>query len=254
MKQKIITGLLLFAILFPALYVGGWPLRAVVIGFLTISAYEVVIATGTKLPVWLVVPILAMVFVLGAIDEAYLLPTIMTVIISLFIILVLLEELTLNDMTYLFIMVLMMAFTLRSVAAIQDYGTRLVVYIASITYATDTCAYFAGHAFGKHKLNPRISPKKTVEGSIGGWVGGFLIGMLFGYVFIRNIPFDLILLSSFVLPVIGQFGDLAFSAVKRHYGIKDFGSIFPAHGGVLDRIDSLIFNLMTFFVLMNFFI
>ena len=78
--------------------------------------------------------------------------------------------------------------------------------------------------------------------------------MLFGFLFIKNLPFQLVLLSSFVLPVIGQIGDLAFSAIKRHYNIKDFGSLFPAHGGVLDRIDSLIFNLIFFYVLLTFFI
>jgi len=254
MKQRIITGFILFAILFPALYVGGWPLRAVVVFFLSFSAYETINATGKKFPKWLMFILLGCVLALGLIDLTYILPLTITLIIFLFLMVIIDEHFTLDDIAYLFLMTLIMALTLRSVAEIQALGTRLVVYIASITYATDTAAYFAGYYFGKHKLNPRISPKKTIEGSIGGWVSGFLIGMLFGFLFIKNLPFQLVLLSSFVLPVIGQIGDLAFSAIKRHYNIKDFGSLFPAHGGVLDRIDSLIFNLIFFYVLLTFFI
>jgi phosphatidate cytidylyltransferase len=254
MKQRIITGLILAAILFPALYAGGWPLRAVVILFLTISTYEIIHATGKKFPIWLLILLLASVFVLGTVQLEYLLPLIITLFIGLFIITILTEVFHTDDLAYLFMMTLVMALTLRSVHEIQTYGTRLVVYIAFITYATDTSAYFAGSFFGKTKLIPRISPKKTVEGSIGGWIGGFIIGMLFGFLFIRTISFQLILISSLILPVVGQFGDLAFSALKRHYNIKDFGSLLPAHGGVLDRIDSLIFNLLFFYVLMIFFL
>lgn len=254
MKQRIITGLILAVILFPALYVGGWPLRAVVIFFLTISTYEIIHATGKKFPIWLLVLLLTSVFVLGTIQLEYLLPLIISLFIGLFIITILTKVFQTDDLAYLFMMTLIIALTLRSVVAIQSYGTRMVVYIAFITYATDSAAYFAGSFFGKHKLIPRISPMKTVEGAIGGWIGGFLIGLGFGFLFIRSISFELILVSSLLLPIIGQFGDLAFSALKRHYEIKDFGSIFPAHGGVLDRIDSLIFNLLFFYVLLIFFL
>ncbi len=254
MKQRIITGMILAAILFPALYVGGWPLRAVVILFLTISTYEIIHATGKKFPAWLLFLLLASVFVLGTIQMVYLVPLIITLFIGLFIITILTEVFSSDDLAYLFMMTLMIAMTLRSVAEIQSFGTRMVVYIAFITYATDTMAYFAGSFFGKHKLIPRISPKKTVEGALGGWAGGFIVGLIFGYFLLQIVSFKLILISSLVLPVIGQFGDLAFSALKRHYNIKDFGSIFPAHGGVLDRIDSLIFNLLFFYVLIVFFL
>jgi phosphatidate cytidylyltransferase len=254
MKQRIITGLVLAAILFPALYVGGWPLRAVVIFFLSISTYEIIHATGKKFPVLILILLLGSVFVIGSVQTIYVLPLVTVLLVGLFIITILTEVFQTDDLAYLFMMTLMMALTFRAVVEIQSFGTRMVVYIAFITYATDTTAYFAGVFLGKHKLKPSISPKKTVEGSIGGWIGGFAIGMLFGFLFIRNIPFHLILISSLVLPVIGQFGDLAFSALKRHYAIKDFGSIFPAHGGVLDRIDSLIFNLLFFYVLIIFFL
>ena len=93
---------------------------------------------------------------------------------------------------------------------------------------------------------PRISPKKTWEGAFGGWLTGMVLSLLVGILLIKNININIgfILINSFMLPIIAQIGDLSFSAIKRHYGVKDFGSIFPGHGGVLDRLDSLLFCLM----------
>ncbi len=122
----------------------------------------------------------------------------------------------------------------------------LIVFIGA--WITDTFAYFCGMLFGrkgKHKLVPEVSPKKTVEGSIGGIVFCILAMMLFGFV-IHKIdtaftPNYLILaLAGLLLSVVAQIGDLALSVVKRHYGIKDYGFIFPGHGGILDRFDSVI--------------
>ena len=117
------------------------------------------------------------------------------------------------------------------------------------TYLTDTGAYFAGRFFGRHKLNERISPKKTIEGAIGGYLFGAIGSFLFGYFMVLDLfPLWYISLISCTMPLAGQLGDLSFSAVKRHFNVKDFGTIFPGHGGVLDRIDSLIFNLLIFLV------
>ena len=96
--------------------------------------------------------------------------------------------------------------------------------------------------FGKHKLNERISPKKTIEGSVGGFIISTIVCLSFSFIFIKGFPIGLSIVASITLPIMGQIGDLAFSAIKRHFAIKDFGNIFPGHGGILDRIDSLIFN------------
>ena len=127
----------------------------------------------------------------------------------------------------------------------------LIIYVLLATSMTDIGAYFVGVFFGKHKMNERISPKKTWEGFVGGIVISCLIS--FGFAMLCTatgnplcLKFDMnhwyyLLILSFVLPFIGTLGDFVFSSLKRYYEIKDFGNILPGHGGVLDRIDSLVF-------------
>lgn len=118
------------------------------------------------------------------------------------------------------------------------YLIWLVFIIAS---ATDTFAYFSGHFFGKKKLCPKISPQKTVQGAIGGIFGSMLISGIFAYLLIPKFLFPIIFLGFFG-SILSQVGDMFASAIKRHIGIKDFGNIIPGHGGILDRIDSIIFT------------
>ena len=114
-----------------------------------------------------------------------------------------------------------------------------------IPFLSDAIAMFSGMLFGKHKLAPDISPKKTMEGSIGGLLGGTIAVLLYGLILsqVTDIRVNLLYLAIYGLlgSAISQIGDLSFSYVKRQNGIKDFGTIFPGHGGVLDRFDSVIF-------------
>jgi len=120
---------------------------------------------------------------------------------------------------------------------------------------SDTCAYFTGSFIGKHKLCPTISPKKTVEGMIGGLVGGVLGLCLYGLMLekIWNFDVNFLLLAAAGLfgAVVGQLGDLNFSMIKRAAAIKDYGRIMPGHGGVLDRLDSVLFVLPGFELLFH---
>ena len=123
-------------------------------------------------------------------------------------------------------------------------GKFLIWYILIAAWGTDTFAYLVGIKFGKHKLTP-ISPKKSIEGSIGGIVGSTLIAIIYTY-FINKIcnagiSYLEITGIAVVLSVLSQIGDLAASSIKRYVDIKDFGKIIPGHGGMLDRIDSILF-------------
>ena len=112
-------------------------------------------------------------------------------------------------------------------------------------FTSDAFALFAGLALGKHKLAPELSPKKTVEGAVGGLLGAIVCCLIYGAVlqfgFDRVVSYPLLALYGALGSVMGQMGDLSFSYIKRQYGLKDFGNIFPGHGGVLDRFDSVIF-------------
>jgi phosphatidate cytidylyltransferase len=117
-------------------------------------------------------------------------------------------------------------------------GGIYVWLIFIISFMTDTFAYFSGYLFGKHKLIPSISPKKTIEGAIGGILGSTICCALFGYIFKLDIT-HMILIGS-IGSVVAQLGDLFASAIKRYVGIKDYGKLIPGHGGILDRFDSVI--------------
>ncbi|MBQ8401267.1 MAG: phosphatidate cytidylyltransferase [Clostridia bacterium] len=110
-------------------------------------------------------------------------------------------------------------------------------------WVSDTFAYFTGRLFGKHKLIPEVSPKKTVEGAVGGVVFTAIAYVIFGLIVRQgNLHLNYILLAVIgaLVSVLSQIGDLIASVVKRHYGIKDYGKLFPGHGGVMDRFDSVI--------------
>ena len=114
-----------------------------------------------------------------------------------------------------------------------------------ISFVCDSCAYFVGRAIGKHKLIPEVSPKKTVEGAIGGAFFTVIACLAYGIVlaFISGAPdpnYIVLAVIGLVLSVVSQFGDLIASLIKREHGIKDYGKLFPGHGGVLDRFDSIL--------------
>ena len=132
-----------------------------------------------------------------------------------------------------------------SMVLLRDLPNGVFLFLLPFigSWVTDTFAYFTGRLIGRHKLAPVISPKKTVEGSIGGIV--FAVGAFAAYgaiVAARGVvpSYPALLLCGLVVSVVSQIGDLALSAIKREYDIKDYGRIFPGHGGVLDRFDSVI--------------
>ena len=147
---------------------------------------------------------------------------------------------------------------LKELLPVEQYGYDAVFFILLIlcfAWGGDTCAYFAGRAFGKHKLCPVVSPKKTVEGAVGGVLGTMAFGVVITLVYsvaanrmgaftrsnIGVSMYVIIALLACVAAVLGIYGDLFASVVKRQCGIKDYGTIFPGHGGILDRFDSVMF-------------
>ena len=126
-------------------------------------------------------------------------------------------------------------------------------YLLLITTITDTFALISGMLVGRHKLCPKISPKKTVEGLIGGVLMGTFVATSFYFTVINSsISLVFLIFITALLCLIGQLGDLVFSSIKRYYDIKDFSNLIPGHGGVLDRFDSLVYVTLAFIILYGF--
>jgi phosphatidate cytidylyltransferase len=249
MKQRIITGLLIAFVVLTTFIAGGLLRQIVISAFILVGVYETYAIKEKEWPKWLFILLIGIVLGLSQVQDRYILISLLGIIMFFYLISILNPWFSPSDLGYIVTMILMFTGTLKSVLLVfEQYGVNMMIFLLICTYFTDTAAYFCGFYFGKTKLNERISPKKTIEGSIGGWFFGALGGFAFAYFMIDGFNIGILLLMSLVFPIVGQIGDLAFSDIKRHFKIKDFGSVFPAHGGVLDRIDSLVFNLLFFYI------
>ncbi len=126
-------------------------------------------------------------------------------------------------------------------------GKFLVWLIFISSWGSDTCAYCTGMLLGKHKMTPILSPKKTIEGAVGGVLGAALLGFVYAFIFRRQFtevmnPPVTSAIACGIAALISMVGDLTASGIKRDYGVKDYGTLIPGHGGIMDRFDSVIFT------------
>ena len=129
----------------------------------------------------------------------------------------------------------------------------VIAYVFMIPILTDTFAYFTGMLIGRHKLLEAVSPKKTWEGFIGGsLIATFTSTVFYLTVINTTAPIYIVVLFTLILSIIGQLGDLFFSSIKRHFGVKDFSNLIPGHGGILDRFDSVIFVVPYVYIFIKF--
>ncbi|MCH5185533.1 MAG: phosphatidate cytidylyltransferase [Oscillospiraceae bacterium] len=155
------------------------------------------------------------------------------------------------------------AFFMSCIAKLRaEYGSAAVFVVFLSAWMTDIGGFFGGYFFGRHKLSPNVSPKKTVEGAIGGVVLCVVLNVLYA-VFINYVIYGyagfyanyaLFAVMAAAASVSGQLGDLSASVIKREYKIKDYGTIFPGHGGVMDRFDSVVFIAPCVYYFMKYFI
>ncbi|HEY6007258.1 MAG TPA: phosphatidate cytidylyltransferase, partial [Geobacteraceae bacterium] len=123
----------------------------------------------------------------------------------------------------------------------EPLGSQWLFLLMTIVMAGDTGAYYVGSSLGRHKLYPVVSPNKSVEGSVGGLVGSTVGALVARWAFFPELAVVDCLATALLLGVLGQLGDLFESLLKRSFGVKDSGTIIPGHGGILDRLDSLLF-------------
>lgn len=152
-----------------------------------------------------------------------------------------------EDAMYLLGGIFFLGIGFNSLVSVRESGLNYLIFLLIITIFTDTFAYVTGMLVGKHKMCPNVSPKKTWEGFAGGTALGTFIGTAF-YFTAFDYSGSMISLVTVVLilSIIGQLGDLLFSSIKRHFDIKDYGNIMPGHGGVLDRLDSILLVVLAF--------
>lgn len=171
------------------------------------------------------------------------------ILLILMFIYILLKNLKVNiidlAISFLSIAYIPLMFSFIKLIISMDHGRILIMFVFLGAFASDVMAYLIGCKFGKRKLCPTISPKKTVEGAIAG-----IVGVIFSYIilaivantcFAMNFNYIYIAILGLVASISGQFGDLAASSIKRFCNIKDFGNLMPGHGGILDRCDSIMF-------------
>ena len=157
------------------------------------------------------------------------------------------KKYNLNDALFQVGCVLFLGISFNLLILIRDSSLELIIYLLLIQTLTDTFALITGRLVGNHKLCPTISPKKTIEGAIGGSLVATFVSVAF-YMTVCSSSANLIFIifTSLLLSIVGQLGDLVFSAIKRYYDKKDFSDLIPGHGGILDRFDSLIFISLAF--------
>jgi phosphatidate cytidylyltransferase len=134
------------------------------------------------------------------------------------------------------------------------FGVKWLFLIMLIVMTNDSAAYYTGCSFGKHRLYLLVSPKKSIEGAVGGLVGSLFGALLAKFIFFPQLTFGDAVLTAIVIGVVGQTGDLFESLLKRSFGVKDSGTLIPGHGGLLDRMDSILFAApITYYYVLFFF-
>ncbi|MDD3923623.1 MAG: phosphatidate cytidylyltransferase [Erysipelotrichaceae bacterium] len=250
MKQRIITAIGIILAVVPPILLGGIYLQALLALFALVVIYEFLKVSILKNLYLVMMIIVTYIFLNLFVTTSYFSQTSIVLLLILFLINVISDDFNIEKIGYIFMLSFFTLMVLRAFLDIYHISKLIIVYLLIVTYITDSFAYFGGMLFGKHKLNQRISPKKTIEGSIIGYLFGLASGLLFGLNYLK-LSTTLVVLASLIIPIFSQLGDLAMSSIKRHYGCKDFSNIFPGHGGVLDRIDSLTFSLLVFSVLIK---
>ena len=258
MIKRIITGLIALAILIPLLVFSGTFVFPVLLAIVTViclfemfrcmgihKKYDITMSAYT---VAVIVP-----FFMRYIDNKVSVAKLCFVVGIMYLITVFASmiwshgKIQFNDSMTIFVITAYIIGAINSIIFVRDFedvGQYVYMLIFFGAWMTDTFAYFAGYFFGKHKLIADVSPKKTVEGSVGGILGCILSFIAYGLIvdiaFERTANIWFLALMGFIASVVAQIGDLLMSVIKRHYGVKDYGAIFPGHGGMLDRLDSVL--------------
>ena len=263
MKKRIISAIVMLAIVIPLIIVGGVP-YSLAVGLIGCFAFkELIDLRRDKLneypSLMKYVGLISILILIYSNFEKYgilfgISYKVLCAIILLICIPVILykEKYKVNDAFHLLADVLFLGIGFNLLISIYNYGIKYFILLILITILTDTFALFGGKLVGKHKFT-KISPNKTIEGCvIGSLVSTFVCTIYYVNIIGKVDNLFVVILTILFLSIIGQCGDLFFSAIKRENNKKDFSKLIPGHGGILDRLDSIIFVMFAFILIMNF--
>lgn len=261
MKTRVLSAIIMIAIFIPLLIIGGKAFAIFMAILAIMGLYELIHIRESKKEFPFLMKMFAYIMVLfytlthfTSIEFIYTMDyrVVAFMIFAFLIPMVFIHDFkkyNINDALFLIGSVLFIGLSFNLIIICRNYDISYVLYLLLITTLTDTFALFTGSLVGRHKLCPKVSPKKTVEGLIGGVFLGTFAAVAF-YVTVINpvIPLITIVSITLILALVGQLGDLVFSSIKRYYDKKDFSNLIPGHGGILDRFDSLIFVVLAFII------
>lgn len=276
MKKRIITALVAIAVIvvpcFAFMHTVVFP--AILCIFSALAVYEMIKATGGKNKVLLALSCISAAVIPFLfhfnIEIPFMPAAIIYVLVYLIIMVLMHKKTTFSDVITALFSVVAIPTSLSVFILLRDCyienpdlytkanGVYFILFAMLCAWGTDSFALFTGKLFGKHKLCPNVSPNKTVEGAVGGVICTVILNVIVFLIFdkfvftLHTIVWWQIIIISAVLSVISMFGDLSASLIKRNHNIKDFGNIFPGHGGVMDRIDSCVFVLATLYMILYF--
>ena len=261
MKTRVASAILIVLIFVPLLLIGGLTFAIFMTILATLGLYELIHIRESKKEFPFLIKLFAYVMVvffsLSHFDSITFSYTMDYRVVAFMIFAFLspmvfihdFKKYNLNDALFLIGSVLFIGLSFNLLIICRNYDIMYIIYLLLITTLTDTFALFTGMLVGKHKLCPTISPKKTIEGLVGGTlVGTFVATAFYITVIDPSMSLAFVAIITMLLSLVGQLGDLVFSAIKRYFGKKDFSNLIPEHGGILDRFDSLIFVVLAFII------
>lgn len=260
MKKRVISAVIILALIIPLIIIGSWPF-ALAVGVISILAYrEISRLHSYPLVVNLLGFIALIMLVYGNFQYENLAVGLDFRLFSMLILLLFVpvifyqvkNKYTTSDAFKLLGFIILVGLGLNYLIIVRSLGIKYLIFVLLLPIITDTFAYIGGMLIGKHKAT-KLSPKKSWEGYIVGSLMGTFIMSMYYMTFIGNQTNLLMVIGIILLlTIIGQIGDLFFSAIKRQYDIKDFSNLIPGHGGMLDRLDSVIFVVITFMIFLQY--
>lgn len=258
MKERVISAIVALIIVLPFLLLGG-NLFVLLVAVLGILGLKEILNLRKNLPtrmkiVSYVLFLVLLIYGYTFTGKVYLMNFSFVIICLMVLFLSLIfygnnKKYNIEDAFFLSASIIFLSSAFNLFIVVRETGLEYILYLFSITIITDTFAYLIGRKIGKHKLIPNISPNKTKEGLFSGILIGTIFSSLVYYFLISNSNFHLTILITLILSILGECGDLFFSQIKRNYGVKDFSNIMPGHGGILDRLDSIIFVLYGYVII-----